>query len=202
MPKPRAKQRLGHVRMQGITRTAGPAPCLPTTETTRPPFGPGAIKSEAKTEPKLLALPGGSVWGWPLQILGIEALEFQAAVWTGHLPQIGRGTRAVRNLQSESLLAGRATGKRIGALHTKCLHWTLSRPEMLSPGRRKCNPSGGFQPMAYVRLREGSPRAAVTRPIRNAPPHTGKTIAEASPPAFYSTPCGRLARVTPRQAPW
>jgi len=77
------------------------------------------MKSEAKTEPKGEKLPGGSMRAWPLQVLGVEALKLQAAVGTGNLTQIGRRTGQARDFHSECLLTGRATRKRVGALHKK-----------------------------------------------------------------------------------
>jgi hypothetical protein len=76
------------------------------------------MKSEAKTAVKLQQLPGGSVGGWPLEVLRVETLELQAAIGTYDLSQIWRRAGDTRNLHAECLLAGWTTGKRVSALHT------------------------------------------------------------------------------------
>jgi hypothetical protein len=50
------------------------------------------MKSEAKTEPRFPKLPGGSMRGRALQVLGVEPLEFQATVGTHEQPQTWQWT--------------------------------------------------------------------------------------------------------------
>src|SRR5271157_172875 len=85
--KPLANRWLGHGSFAGGVRSAGHEPCLPPLETPHPSLGRYAMKSEAKTEPIFRELPGGSMMGCTPQVLGVEPLEFQAAVWTDDQPQ-------------------------------------------------------------------------------------------------------------------
>jgi hypothetical protein len=94
------------------------------------------------TEPELKALPGGSLRGWPLQVLRVETMKLQAAVWTDDLSQIWRRTGQARNFHSECLFARRTTGKRIAALHMKTLHEDSGRDSILPLGHRKCKSVG------------------------------------------------------------
>ena len=83
-----------------------------------PWLGPNAMKSGSKTQPKCQKLPSSSTRACPPQVLGVEALELQAAVRTDDQPQIWRRAGQADYFHSECLLAGRTTGKRISALHT------------------------------------------------------------------------------------
>jgi hypothetical protein len=137
---------------------------------------PGAMKSEVKTGPKSQPLPGGSMRGRPLQILGVEALKLQAAVGTNDLPQNWGRAGQAGDFHSECLFAGRATGKRVSALHTnvsigtradlKCYHREVANANRLggclscpspnphppggarvvTPNRRSFTPRGGKLP--------------------------------------------------------
>ena len=106
-------------KIAGINRSSRPALHASPAETRHPSLEWDAIKSEAKTESKFQALLGGSVRRRPLQVLGVEPLEFHAAVWTDKLPQTWRRADQTRDFHSECLFAGRTAGKRVSALHTE-----------------------------------------------------------------------------------
>lgn len=98
---------------------AGARPVAPPGDIAFPRFGESLVKSEAMTEPEFLRLPGGSLRGWPLQILRVKTLKLQAAVWASDQPQILRRASQAGDFHSKRLFTGGATGKRIIALHTE-----------------------------------------------------------------------------------
>lgn len=119
-------------------------------ETPHPCHESGAIKSEAMTERYFPNLPGGGVRNRPLQVLGIETLELQPAVWTNDLPQIWQRIGQTRNLHSKCLLTGGTAGKRVSALHKKVSLNTRADLRCYHPAGANANPRHAPKVMAHI----------------------------------------------------